>query len=259
MPFAEGFQWTYIAVSPPEETLKAAMKIAANKPKQPDKFVVKVTSVQPAAEAGVTDITLEETSYVTPMGSEEVIELSRTTKLSCVKDALDVSLDSFFFSGEPGGPMHYEVSEGERPEGEHSYKFQLGTLRVPEWIVNVTGTFQRNPSEGTDVRLEDGTLDLQRIMKRGGAEEVGVAYGTFSATPVQVELVGSVTLNMQPEAEKFSIPANTFTKLWVADDIGIIQVANSNGHNYQLSEFIKSPADAAAPAQGAAAPATPAK
>jgi len=225
LPFVQGNEWVYMAVQPPEEIRQAAQKIAANKPKQPAKVVIKVVSVT-ALPGGAAEIVLEETADA----------ITKTTKATCAKDALDVGLESFFFSGEPGGALNYELSEPQRPATEHSYVFQLGTLNVPEWIVNIKASFKRLPSEGTGVKLVDGTLDLQRIVKRGAPEAVATGFGNFNAIPVQIELVGSVTLAYQPE-EKFSIPANTFSKLWIADDVGVVQVSNSNGHTYHLTEF----------------------
>lgn len=225
LPFVQGNEWVYTAVQPPEDIRQAAQKIAANKPKQPARVVIKVVSVT-ALPGGAAEIVLEETADA----------VTKTTKATCVKDALDVGLESFFFSGEPGGALNYELSEPERPATEHSYVFQLGTLNVPEWIVNIKASFKRLPSEGIGVKLVDGTLDLQRIVKRGAPEAVTTGFGNFNAVPVQVELVGSVTLAYQPE-EKFSIPANTFSKLWIADNVGVVQVSNSNGHTYHLTEF----------------------
>ncbi len=252
LPFVQGNEWVYTAVQPPEDIRQAAQKIAANKPKQPAKVVIKVVSVT-ALPGGAAEIVLEETADA----------VTKTTKATCVKDALDVGLESFFFSGEPGGALNYEISEPERPATEHSYVFQLGTLNVPEWIVNIKASFKRLPSEGIGVKLVDGTLDLQRIVKRGAPETVTTGFGSFNAVPVQVELVGSVTLAYQPE-EKFSIPANTFSKLWIADNVGVVQVSNSNGHTYHLTELRiggqPQPAQpgAALPAQpGAALPAQP--
>ena len=241
IPFIQGTEWVYTAVSPPEEIRQAALKIAANKPKQPDQVVIKVVSVTPLP-AGAAEIVLEETAG----------EITKTTKATCGKDWLDVDLESFFFSGEPGGTLAYEISEVQRQANEHSYVFQLGTLRVPEWLVNIDATFKRVPSEGVDVTLVPGTLDLQRIVKRGAPEPVATLMGNYNATPVQIELVGSIILGFEPE-EKFSIPANTFSKLWVVDNVGVLQVSNSNGHTYHLTEVRQ----AGQPAAPGAAPATP--
>jgi hypothetical protein len=253
IPFIQGTEWVYSAVSPPEDIRQAALKIAANKPKQPDQVVIKVVAVKPLP-GGAAEITLEERTTQTPVGTDkQPVELTKTTMATCAKDWLDVGLDSFFFSGEPGGALSYEISEAQRAPNEHSYVFQLGTLRVPEWIVNIKATFKRVPSERVDVELVPGTLDLQRIVKRGAPEPVTTLIGEFSATPVQIELVGSVTLAFEPE-EKFSIPANTFSKLWVADNVGVVQVANSNGHTYHLTEIRQ----AGQPTTPAGQPATPA-
>lgn len=239
LPFIEGNQWVYTPVAPPEEVRASALKIAANKPKQPSKFTVKVLSVVPGETKGTAEITLEETAHYLVKGeddNEQPLDISKTLKLQCAKDWLDVPPDSFLFTGEPGGSMGLEVGEITRPENDHSYVFQLGQLRVPEWLSNIKAPFTREPSQGTQAGLAGGSLDLQRSIKRGGLEPITTALGTFDATPVQIELVGSVTIDMKPEPEKFSIPANTISKLWAADNIGVVQMFNSNGHMYQLIE-----------------------
>lgn len=226
LPLIEGTQWVYTPMAPPESIAATARKIAANKPKQPDTVTIKVVSVTPIDKTGA-EITLEETAG----------ELTRTTKLTCTRDSIDVPPQSFFFTGEPGGSLGIDVGTVERPAGEHSYVFQLGQLRVPEWIENIKAPFTHAASEGSEAKLANGSLDLQRVVKRGGLEPVTVVAGTFQATPVQVELVGSVLIDMgTEEPEKFGIPANTLSKLWMTDDIGVVQVFNSNGHMYQLQQ-----------------------
>ena len=226
LPLIEGQQWIYTPVAPPEEIAPTARKIAANKPKQADKVTIKVVSVVPIDRTSA-EITLEETAH----------ELTKTTKLKCTRDSIDVPPQSFFFTGEPGGGLAMDVGAVERPEGEHSYVFQFGQLRVPEWLENIKAPFTRTPGEGTGAKLANGSLDLQRVLKRGGLEPVTTLLGTFDATPVQVELVGSVLIDMGgAEPEKFGIPANTLSKLWMTDGVGVVQVFNSNGHMYQLQE-----------------------
>ncbi|GAB4521297.1 MAG: hypothetical protein Tsb0020_39920 [Haliangiales bacterium] len=231
IPFIAGNQWVYTPVAPPEEVQAQASKVAANKPKQPSTVTIKVVSVEDVE--GKTEITLEETSETKV--DDKSYPIVKTTKLSCVKDRLDVPPQSFFFVGEPGGAAAMEVKDLVRPEGHNSYVFQLGTLRVPEWIENLKGAFDRTPTENTEAKLVGGTLDLQRIVKRGTPEPITTAFGTYDATPVQIELVGSVTVNFDPP-EEFSIPANTINKVWIADDVGVVQAFNSNGHMFQLSE-----------------------
>ncbi|WP_428268266.1 hypothetical protein [Haliangium sp.] len=231
LPFIAGYQWVYAPVAPPEEVSAQAAKVAANKPKQFDKVTIKVASVEELE--GRTEITLEEISEVDVEG--ETKTFTRTTKLSCVANALDVPPQSFFFVGEPGGTVKLEVEGLERNPEHHSYVFQLGTLRVPEWLENIKGKFARNSANDVELSLPGGSFDLQRIVKRGAPESITTLYGTYDATPVQVELVGSVTLAYEPP-EEFSIPANTVNKLWIADNVGVVQVFNSNGHMFQLNE-----------------------
>lgn len=222
MPLTPGKQWVYTAVAPPN-------KAPVAKPKQPATVTIKVVELKTEGKGkdSKTLITLEET---TDQGTH-------TTVATCAKDALWVPPQSVLFSGEPGGGL--QITLGEVVRGEDSapsYKFYLGTMRIPEWIENLRVTFTRAAAEGTGATLVDGALDLQRIVLIGLPEEVTTAMGTFQATPVQVDLRGSVTLNFQPEAKEFNVPANTISKLWFAENVGVVQIYNTNGHMYQLTE-----------------------
>lgn len=222
MPITPGKEWVYTAVAPPN-------KAPIAKPKQPAVVTIKVMDMKTEGKGKdqKTLITLEESAD----------GRTYTTVATCAKDALYLPPESLLFSGEPGGGL--QISVGEVVRGEDSaptYKFHLGTMRVPEWIENLQATFTRTPSEGTGAKLVDGALDLQRIVMIGLPEEVTTAMGTFQATPVQVDLRGSVTLNFEPEAKEFNVPANTISKLWFAENLGVVQIYNTNGHMYQLSE-----------------------
>ncbi len=243
LPFVEGYEWVYLPVQPPEEVRKASQKVAANKPKQPDQFTVKVLSVttEGPRNAQRTKIVLEETAQIVPKGGAgEPIKLTQTVTLECGtvgrQQYVDVPPQSFLYAGEPGYALNLTLGEIERGADEHTYKFQLGSLRVPEWIENLKSSFERNASEGTEAEILDGSVDLQRIVKVGYPEDLETPLGKIKGTPVQVEMVGSVFINFQPKAEEFSVPANTINKLWLTENIGVVQIFNSNGHMFQLFE-----------------------
>jgi hypothetical protein len=226
MPFTQGKEWVYTAVAPPA-------KAPIAKPRQPAVLTLKVVEIKTegTGKDQKTLITVEETADARTL----------TTVLTCAKDALWVPPQSVLFSGEPGGGLQMTLGEVVRGEDSApSYKFYLGTMRIPEWIEDMKATFTRTPTEGTGVKLVDGALDLQRIVLIGLPEEVSTALGSFQATPVQVDLRGSVTLNVEPEAKEFNIPANTISKLWFAENVGVVQIYNTNGHMYQLKE-VKTP------------------
>lgn len=248
LPLIQGTEWTFEAVAPPNQPQSQG---PLPKPKQPAVVKLKVVSVTtlPPATRGqppVTEIMLEESAD----------SRTYTSKLTCDKDRLFVPPQSFLFSGEPGGGLQLTLGELQRdPESAASYMFKLGLLRVPEWIENVKTTFTRTPTEGTGAKLVDGALDLQRIIIIGLPEAVTTRLGTFTTTPVQVDLRGSVLLKVGPEPKEFEMPAGTLSKLWFADNVGLVQVYNTNWHMYQLVD-VKTPDGKPLPVKPAA-PAAP--
>lgn len=224
LPFIEGTEWIYKAVAPPNPPKKPLPK-----PKQAAMVTIKIASV--TTEGKETTIVLEEAAD----------DRTYTTTLTCERDALFVPPQSFFFSGEPGGGLQLSLGEIERSEDSSpSYKFRFGRMVIPEWIENLKTTFTRTATEGTEVKMVGGTLDLQRIILIGLAEEISTELGTFDAVPLQVDLRGSVILDFEPEPKEYNIPANTLSKLWFAENVGVVQVYNTNGHLYQLAE-VKTP------------------
>lgn len=235
-PFIEGMEWVFQATAPP-----TAPTGPVAKPRQPARVIIKVLAVEPPADKKIeeTVIKLE----------EKADDRVYNTTLVCKTDAIKVPPESFFFSGEPGGGLYMELGEVVHNEGSAwTYMFQRGKMVVPTWIEDIDVPFTRTPYPGSNAKMPNGMLDLQRNVIIGMPEEVTTQLGTFSATPVQVDLAGSVTLAFPDGEQKFPIPANTLSKLWFAENIGVVQVYNTNGHLYQLVERVDPTAPPAAPA-----------
>ena len=243
IPFIVGTEWVYKAVPPPTQP-----KSDLPKPKQPATVVIKVVAIEQDKKESV--ITLE----------EKAEDHAYTTRLRCKKDALLVPPESFFFSGEPGGGIQIQLGEITRPaDSSWSYQFTRGKLIVPTWIEDLKAPFTRTKSEGTEVRIENGSVDLQRniIVGWNQPEKLDTDLGPMTATPMQVDLRGSVTLDMENGKQEFSIPANTLSKLWLVDAVGVVQVYNTNVHMYQLMGWTDPNADPNAPPPAAAAAGNP--
>lgn len=246
IPFIVGTEWVYKAVPPPTPP-----KGPLPKPRQPATIIIKVLAVE-LQENKETLITLEEKAQ----------DKVYTTKLRCKKDALIAPPESFFFSGEPGGGIQIELGEVTRAENSAwTYQFVRGKLMNPTWIEEIKAPFTRTKYEGTNIKIENGSLDLQRniIVGWNQPEDIETDLGPMSATPLQVDLRGSVFLDMETGKQEFSIPANTLSKLWFVDEIGLVQVYNTNVHMYQLMNWTDPNADPEAPPEaGAAAAGKPA-
>ncbi|MCG8418361.1 MAG: hypothetical protein MJE77_10505 [Proteobacteria bacterium] len=219
-PLVPGAEWVYEARELPG---LPKPKQPRPKPRQPEKVIIKVLSV--ATEDKVTSIELEENlGYRT-----------YKTVLTCERDKLNVPPESIYFSGEPGGGLNIELGEIERTG--NTYMFRAGQVRIPEWTEEVKTTFTRKPVDGTGAQMVNGTLDLQRVVLIGLPEDVATDLGQYKATPVQVDMRGSVNIETKPDPYLFNVPANTISKLWFADDVGVVQIANSNLHFYQLTQY----------------------
>jgi hypothetical protein len=242
-PMIPGYEWTYEPVAPPNPPSGPRPK-----PKQPIKLRLKVLAVQPSAtNPAETEIQLQE-SFTLAEGAQEQ---SYQTRLTCTKDALNVPPESFLFAGEPGGGLN--ITLGELTREGNSYIFRKGLITVPpttgELIENIKTTFTRTAHSKTKAEMANGSLDIQRLVRIGINETVSTAAGSFDTIPVQVDLRGNLTLDVKPEPQTFSIPANTISKLWFAPNVGIVQVYNPNVHLYQLSDFQQpDPTAASAPA-----------
>lgn len=245
IPFVVGTEWVYKAVPPPTPP-----KGPLPKPRQPATVTIKVMSVEVQENKEVL-ITLE----------EKAEDKVYNTKLTCQKDALRVPPESFYFSGELGGGIQIQLGEvtHKEPDVSWSYRFTKGKLTVPTWIEELKAPFTRTASEGSNIKIQNGSVDLQRniIVGWNQPENLETDMGPMSATPMQVDLRGSVILDMANGPQEFSIPANTLSKLWIVDGIGVVQVYNTNVHMFQLMHWTDPNADPAAPPPAAGA--SPAK
>ena len=231
-PMIQGAVWVYGARALPNPPKKPLPK-----PKQPEKITITVKSVVTEGRGK------DETSTI--VLEEDLGYRKYETTLKCKKDVMDVPPDSLFFSGHPGGGLAIALGEVERTE--NSYKFQRGKMVIPAWLEGIKTTFTRQAAEGTEAKLGGGSLDLQRDVKIGLVEPVTTDAGTFDATPLQVILLGSVILDVEAESKTYNIPANTISKMWFADNVGVVQIANTNAHLYQLLEY--KPPEPEAPAK----------
>ena len=60
----------------------------------------------------------------------------------------------------------------------------------------------------------------------------------YTAEKLAITTTGRVTLDnpSQPESKVSELPANWINQLWIAPNVGVIQVLNSYSHMYQLTE-----------------------
>lgn len=238
LPLVAGKQWTYnpvVAPLPPPDAIK---RIA---PAQPKQIVVSVKSIE--AKGGDTVVTLEEKLQYdrTKPGEEKTKpvfeERTLTTTVTCNDKKFDISPDSFFFAGEPGGFHGLELSKVERVKGT-SIVLTKGKIGEDEWREDLVMQWEHTPTEGSTATLASGKLELERQFTPQEPEPVTTKMGMYRSEKLGLITTGRVTLeNATPQHKPMELPAGWVSQLWLADGIGMVQALNSFGHMYQLVDM----------------------
>jgi hypothetical protein len=238
VPLVVGSTWTYIAV---DSHVAVDPQIARLAPAQPKKVVVSVKSVEPK---GKTDfvVTLEEQltiDFTKDPKKPNIEERKLTTTISCGQKHFDISPESYFFAGEPGGYFGLAFDKLDRVKGTSLQLTNTGGIGDAEWREDLVGHWARTPSPGSDAQLGSGKLELERRFTPQPAENVQVLSGTYHAEKLGLTTTGRVTLDkpLAPEAKPMELPANWITTMWIADNVGVVQTLNSYGHKYQLTDY----------------------
>jgi hypothetical protein len=232
IPLAVGNQWVYEAVAHPTPLEEAQKKLL---PPQPSKVTITVATVETVGEVTTVGLTeVVESQVGQPGGKPPKVE-TRTleTTLTCTKTTLDFSPDSFFFSGEPGGFWNLTVENLTRKNT--SFPITKGKLTGVEWHDDLSFSWKRNPTEGTDAELGAGKFDMLRRLVITGEESVTTAFGVYStAAKIGIETKGEITVE-NATGKPYLLPEGLVTFFWLADGVGIVQVHNTFIHAYQLT------------------------
>ena len=125
LPLVVGNQWTYATVAAPLPATPDIVRIA---PALPKGFVITVTSVE--TKDGETVVTLEEKityDMTKDVKKPNVENRVVTSTIRCSAKKFDISPESFFFAGEPGGFTGLTVDK-HRPQG-HELAAHQGRVR----------------------------------------------------------------------------------------------------------------------------------
>lgn len=236
--FAEGNEWTYGAVA-------SMIQLADNDPRkrmappQPKTVHIVVKSVDNKKGAD-TVITLEEkvTTETTQQGTNKppiVNERTLTTTITCNgKGKFEVSPDSFFFAGEPGGTVGLTIDKLDRSH-DTSWKLSNGGIGDQPWREEMVAHWTRTATPGSDAKLGAGKLELEHAFTPQQPEIVITKVGSYRAEKIGLLTTGRVTLEnaLQLTAPQ-ELPANWLTTIWLAEGVGFVQVLNAYAHEYQL-------------------------
>lgn len=215
LPLAIGNQWTYQSVPSPTPPDANQVRLA---PRPPQKIVVTVVGAD--TKDGLTTVKLE----------EDIDGRKLETSITCGAGKFDISMDSLFFAGEPGGAFGLELSELTRKST--SWLF-AGTKLAPEWREDIVSQWKSVPTAGTSPRLPSGKLELERRYTLSPeVEVVNVPMMTFDGKRLTLETTGRITLAGADKS--YEMPANWFSQFWMVDGVGPAQIANSHMHVYAL-------------------------
>jgi hypothetical protein len=238
LPLAVGNSWTYgmiPAPNPPDDQIKRIS------PAEVDSITITVKSIETPTKGGDTTITLEEKTSTDVTHERDpkkklIDEHTYTTTIVCNAKKFEISPDSFFFAGEPGGYLGMKVESIERPKGG-SWQLTNGDFGDHGWREDVHLAWTRLPFEGSQAKLGAGKLELERQFTPENPEPVSTKLGTYTAEKLALITTGRVINDGAPaDAKPMEIPAGWVSTLWVTPGAGVVQTLNPYAHMYQLTQ-----------------------
>ena len=236
-PLVEGNSWTYgqvAAMTAPREDLARLTPIA------PQKIVITVKKVETQGKGAdeVTVATLEEkvTTEITKDPKHPVLdERTVASTITCNKTKFEISPESYFFSGEPGGAFGVVFDDFKRTK-DTTLKFVNGAIGEGEWREDIVAHFTRTPTPNSGVKLDSGKLELERKWQPGNPERINTKLGVYKAEHLGVLITGRITLDhpTTPDNKAQELPANWLNQIWLAEGVGVIQTLDQYAHEYQL-------------------------
>jgi hypothetical protein len=188
----------------------------------------------------------------------KLIERTIQSSITCNAKKFDISPESFFFNGEPGGVLGLKFDAFDRKK-ETSWKLTNGAIGEQEWVEEITAHWTREATKGSDAKLGGGKLEIERRFTPQKSEPVGTKLGAYPKTEklgitttgrvrldsilapdgmpcVNRKLDEKTKLEVATPSASCELPANWITNLWFVDTVGLVQVLNSYAHMYQLVE-----------------------
>jgi hypothetical protein len=163
-------------------------------------------------------------------------EVTVNSTITCSKTKFEISPDSFFFAGEPGGFRGLELDKIERSK-DTSLKLVNGVIGDDTWREDIVAHFIRKPATG-DAKISAGKLELERSFTPAQPEDVMTRQGGKYAKAEKLQLIttGRVTLDepVSPNPAPLELPKNWRTLIWLLPDTGVVQTLNMYAHQYQL-------------------------
>ncbi|MBC7974447.1 MAG: hypothetical protein H7138_05630 [Myxococcales bacterium] len=234
LPLVEGNKWTYGFVAAP---IPPPVELQKLMPSQPSQITITVKSIVPKGLDTV--VTLEEKTVadLSKDPKKHILdERTINTTITCNRTKFEISPDSFFFAGEPGGIFGLTFDKIERPK-DTSWKLINGSIGEADWREDIIAHFVRTPVEGSGAKLGSGKIELERKFTPTQPERLNTKVGLYTAERLVLTTTGRVTLDQpQPETKPMELPANWINQLWLVPNVGVVQVLNSFAHMYLLTD-----------------------
>jgi hypothetical protein len=190
--------------------------------------VIKVLDVGPGKDhtgKAVTTATLEE--VFTSADKTRTVK----TSINCTpKDGVQVALESFFFTGEPGGPVGSTLAVTARDKATFLPDEQLSADNG--WIESVKADVTRIDGGGAGAVHQPAKLEVERHVNVKGNEDVMIGLGPFKPQRIVFELRGRATV----EDQKVEIPIRRPGTLYLVKGIGFVKIEDVFDKTWELTD-----------------------
>ena len=140
LPLVEGNRWTYGFVEsgvPPRDDL---LKLT---PSEPMQIVISVKSIETKGDETVVTLEEKSTADLSKDPKKHILdERTINSTITCSRTKFEISPDSFFFSGEPGGYLGLTFDKFDRPK-DTTWKLTNGVIGEAEWREDIVAHFTR--------------------------------------------------------------------------------------------------------------------
>ena len=232
LPLAVGNVWTYTTVAAPLPALPDVARIA---PQPPKTFTITVKTIEQKGPDTVVSLE-EKITYDLTRDPKKPLQDDRVVKstITCNAKKFDISPDSFFFAGEPGGYQGLTFDKFDR-KGT-SWLLASGAFGEAEWPEDVIAHWTQTASAESGAKLNSGKLELERRTTPSDAESIITKAGSYKAEKIVIKTTGRVTIETAKSADlkPAEMPADWLNQLWFADGYGVVQSLNRYAHMYQL-------------------------
>ncbi len=233
LPLVVGNQWTYAQTAAPTP---ATTDIARISPPQPKSFLITVKSVE--NKGGDTVVTLEEKiSFDYTRDTKKPILEDRvvTSTITCNAKKFDISPQSFFFAGEPGGYAGIVIDKLDR-KGT-SWQLPKGAFGEAEWPEDLVIQWTRKAHEASGATYGSGKLEMERRLTPAEPQAVITKAGSYpKAEQIAIKTTGRITLDkpLTADLKPMELPADWINQLWFVEGTGVVQSLNRYAQMYQL-------------------------